>query len=169
MVFNSRAKGASFERDVAKILKKWWTVEPDSKFIRTPGSGAFGTRNQTSSVTVRGDIIVDNPGGTRWPWSVECKNVRTITDGAINNFKLRRKSSIDKYWKQCLEGAKGDRLDPLLVFRGLRMDPWCAFYDKFVDENNPEFTVAPLEYLLNQPPELYAKPLVVVSPVGADR
>lgn len=57
----------------------------------------------------------------RWPFSVECKHQKIVTPGAIENFVHGRKSTIDKFWKQCCTAAEKDGVWPLLVFRGDKM------------------------------------------------
>ena len=65
----SRRKGASYERVVAQLLKTFWGEE----FRRTPLSGGW------SKKTITGDIIpVDRPKDN-FPFSIECKNQKSVS------------------------------------------------------------------------------------------
>jgi Holliday junction resolvase len=52
---NSRAKGSTFERQIAKILNERFNT---SEFSRTPGSGAFATTHSLPDhLKIYGDLI----------------------------------------------------------------------------------------------------------------
>ena len=68
---NSRNKGASFERDLAKLLEKYLGIE----FVRTPQSGGFA-KNKLTSEGFRGDIVPAS-SATDFLLHVEAKNTRT--------------------------------------------------------------------------------------------
>jgi len=78
MTSPSKAKGSSFERDVAAFLSKTY----DEKFLRVPGSGAYiGGKNQARKQfldegqirTFKGDII---PGQSFTRFNAECKSYK---------------------------------------------------------------------------------------------
>lgn len=105
--FGSRAKGCSFELEVAKALSAWWGVE--KSFRRTPLSGAWDPR-------AGGDLVA--PDG--FPFTVECKKVENwdllqlITSGRRKGDE-DAKCLIEKHWSQAVrECQPGKR--PMLVF-----------------------------------------------------
>lgn len=63
------AKGSSFEREVCRLLSKWWTYnQKDDVFWRTAGSGAMAkTRSKTNKKTFgqEGDVQATNPIGQK--------------------------------------------------------------------------------------------------------
>ena len=64
----SRRKGATYERDIAKIFQEYTGVE----FVRTPQSGGFVKKSQKAD-DFRGDILpVDK--SVRLNVHIECKN-----------------------------------------------------------------------------------------------
>ena len=76
MTSPSKAKGSSFEREVAKYLSDLY----QESFIRAPGSGAYiGGKNQSRKQyldegqirSFKGDIV---PGATFTKFNAECKN-----------------------------------------------------------------------------------------------
>lgn len=69
---NSRIKGASYERTIAKLLEKVW----GEAFVRTPQSGGFAKNKTAKADDFRGDIIpVD--ADIDCSLHIECKNTKT--------------------------------------------------------------------------------------------
>lgn len=100
---NSRAKGKTYERLVAKELGGWWG-EP---FRSTPGSGALHWEQDSR---VAGDIVA--PVDSKFPFTVECKKREGwYFDGLINET-----GEIPSWWQQALEDAARVDREPLLVF-----------------------------------------------------
>lgn len=112
---NSRRKGSTFERDVAKVLAGWFGCP----IRRTPLSGGWG-----EAITA-GDVVVmppksDDPNYEtkllrfqKWPFSVECKHTKEISlDTFLRNPET---SPLGKYLKQCIAAAKQDNKVPLLI------------------------------------------------------
>lgn len=112
---NSRAKGATFERFVAKTISEWWGCDAR----RTPLSGGWG-----AAVTA-GDIILlppekDDPEFDSrfaryrdWPFSVECKAHKELSIDAL--FHSPDKSPLSKFLVQCCIAASRENRIPLLV------------------------------------------------------
>lgn len=105
---NSRAKGSSFERQIAKLLNdRLGTTE----FSRTPGSGAFATTHSLPDhLKIYGDLITPQ----NFRYCIECKK-------GYNNqnlYSLFNKSS--EFWKfieQCQKDSdKCDKL-PMVIFK----------------------------------------------------
>lgn len=65
----SRRKGASYERIVAQLLKSFWNEE----FRRTPLSGGWAKK------TITGDIIPVDRNRDNFPFSIECKNRKSVS------------------------------------------------------------------------------------------
>ncbi len=123
---SARQKGNKAEREVAAFLQAWWRVlEPEAVFFRTPGSGAWASTHQTTGMKSRGDIMVNPETCKFFNFSVEVKHRAVITPAAIRHFEEGVKSPINAYWKQCVDNAAKDGLNPMLVFRGNRQ-PWRA-------------------------------------------
>ena len=65
---NSRRKGASFERKVAKLLKDKFKSK---EFSRSPGSGAYATtHNLPEHLQLHGDILTPQ----NFKFVIECKS-----------------------------------------------------------------------------------------------
>ena len=100
---NSRAKGANFERKVAKILTEKLGVE----FKRTPQSGAFSTNN--NYVELAGDLYCADKD---FPYVIECKKYKEyqledlLTGSSVGIYK----------WILQLEKEKKGKLG-LLIFQ----------------------------------------------------
>lgn len=116
-------KGNKGEREVAGLLKGWWTlVEPEGpdgdplEFVRTPLSGGweFG-----ATFKACGDIMTN---AVQFPFSVEVKreerwNLQRLLDG--------RSSPVWKFWRQCQRDAHKVGREPMLWFRQNR-NPWLV-------------------------------------------
>ena len=105
---NSRAKGSSFERQIAKLLNdRLGTTE----FSRTPGSGAFATTHSLPDhLKIYGDLITPQ----NFRYCIECKK-------GYNNqnlYSLFNKSS--EFWKfieQCQKDSDKCNKLPMVIFR----------------------------------------------------
>ena len=66
---NSKRKGSTFERKIAKMMNERFDTK---EFSRTPGSGAFATshKNLPENLRISGDLITP----ITFPFVVECKN-----------------------------------------------------------------------------------------------
>ena len=105
---NSRAKGSSFERQIAKLLNdRLGTTE----FSRTPGSGAFATTHSLPDhLKLYGDLITPQ----NFRYCIECKK-------GYNNqnlYSLFNKSS--EFWKfieQCQKDSNKCNKLPMVIFK----------------------------------------------------
>ena len=105
---NSRAKGSSFERQIAKLLNdRLGTTE----FSRTPGSGAFATTHSLPDhLKIYGDLITPQ----NFRYCIECKK-------GYNNqnlYSLFNKSS--EFWKfieQCQKDSDKCNKLPMVIFK----------------------------------------------------
>jgi len=100
---NSRKKGATFERDVAKLFSDWTGM----KFRRTPMSGGWAKT---------GDITPVNPKEMDdFRFNVECKN-QQIWSFADLIKDIHSGSGIESWWIQAANDAEKSKKVPLLVF-----------------------------------------------------
>ena len=100
---NSRAKGSSYERDIAKKLSKWSNIN----IRRSPQSGGW---NQ------RGDLTPVNPEDmVKWPFNFELKKRQGWRLSELLTYK-NRQTGILSWWDQSLKDAKVSKKIPVLVF-----------------------------------------------------
>lgn len=127
---NSKVKGNSFERTVAKKLTEEFKEYTDDKFNRTPASGMYmGGNNAAKNInlslgakrSLTGDIIVPD----KFRYFIEAKNYSTID---IYNLltKSNEKQQLYKWIDECLDAensgydgwiiiAKQNRKDILII------------------------------------------------------
>jgi len=130
MSINSRNKGATFERKIAKVMKE----ATGFNWARTPGSGAFATRTGINSL--QGDIFCEE----EFPYLIECKAYEKIP---LHLFAQELKSCLIRKWLtklagQCdLAGKQG-----LLIFKENR-GKIMAMYEvqEFNKKENANFFV----------------------------
>ena len=105
---NSRAKGSSFERQIAKILNdRLGTTE----FSRTPGSGAFATTHSLPDhLKIYGDLITPQ----NFKYCIECKK-------GYNNQNLyslyNYSSEVWKFIDQCQKDSDKCGKIPMVIFK----------------------------------------------------
>lgn len=131
---NSRAKGATFERSIAKSIANWWGCA----VRRTPLSGGWG-----AAITAGDTILLpperDDPDFETkfrryrdWPFSVECKHHKDFTIDAL--FRSPEKSPLGKFLCQCKRAAKKEKRVPLLVAKKNFSDAFAfIMLDRAVD------------------------------------
>ena len=105
---NSRAKGHTFERDVAKLLNnRLGTTE----FSRTPGSGAFATTHSLPEhLKIYGDLITPY----KFKYCIECKKGYNN----INLYSLYNNSSdIWDFFRQCEKDSKKCCKTPMVILK----------------------------------------------------
>lgn len=103
---NSKKKGASYERTIAKLLSKWWGVE----LHRTPASGGlhWGLDNR-----VCGDIVA--PVEAEFPFVTELKKREQWSFTQI----IKGTGDFLAYWEQVNEDVarlEDPNIHPLLIF-----------------------------------------------------
>lgn len=102
---NSKNKGSTFERKVAKILTSWSGME----FHRTPGSGSLHWKVDNN---VSGDIVA--PFEINFPISIECK--KHEIDWEVDKL-LVGTSTLWKFWNQsCEDSLRHKAKEPWVIF-----------------------------------------------------
>ena len=105
---NSRAKGSSFERSVAKILNDRFNT---TEFSRTPGSGAFATTHALPDhLKIYGDLITP----LNFKYCIECKKGYNKE----NLYSLYNYSSDTwKFIDQCEKDSEKCQKTPMVIFK----------------------------------------------------
>ena len=105
---NSRAKGSSFERQVAKLLNDRLNT---TEFSRTPGSGAFATTHSLPDhLKIYGDLITPQ----NFRYCIECKK------GYNNQNLYSLYNDSSEFWKfieQCHKDSKKCSKLPMVIFK----------------------------------------------------
>lgn len=112
-IVKSRAKGATFERDVARQVSLWTGMD----FKRTPMSGGWAKT---------GDITPKNPEHmVKFPFNFELKNNEKLEFSHIFQAPKNKKTPIRKWWKQAFRDAKKSGKIPVLIFTKSREEIFC--------------------------------------------
>ena len=105
---NSRSKGSTFERSIAKVFNEKFNT---SEFSRTPGSGAFATTHSLPDhLKIYGDLITPQ----KFRFCIECKKGYNN----INHYSLLDYSS--KLWEfieQCQKDSDKCNKSPMVIFK----------------------------------------------------
>jgi len=145
---NSRTKGNTFERQVAKLLNNRFKT---TEFSRSPGSGAFATTHTLPDhLKIYGDLITPN----KFKFCIECKK-------GYNNQNLyslyNYSSDIWKFIEQCEKDSEKCSRIPLVIFKQdrqpiLAIVPWDLPFGedlKYIDiHKNKTYRVFLFEELL---------------------
>jgi Holliday junction resolvase len=124
---NSRAKGSTFERQIAKILNdRLGTTE----FSRTPGSGAFATTHTLPDhLKIYGDLITPQ----NFKYCLECKK-------GYNNQNLyslyNHSSDFWKFIDQCQKDSEKCGKIPMVIFKQDRQPTLAIIPSNIVVESN---------------------------------
>ena len=124
---NSRAKGSTFERQIAKILNdRLGTTE----FSRTPGSGAFATTHSLPDhLKIYGDLITPQ----NFKYCLECKK-------GYNNQNLyslyNHSSDFWKFIDQCQKDSEKCGKIPMVIFKQDRQPTLAIIPSNVVVESN---------------------------------
>ena len=124
---NSRAKGSTFERQIAKILNdRLGTTE----FSRTPGSGAFATTHSLPDhLKIYGDLITPQ----NFKYCLECKK-------GYNNQNLyslyNHSSDFWKFIDQCQKDSEKCGKIPMVIFKQDRQPTLAIIPSHIVVESN---------------------------------
>jgi len=105
---NSRTKGNTFERQVAKLLNDRFKTE---EFSRSPGSGAFATTHSLPDhLKIYGDLITPQ----KFKFCIECKK-------GYNNQNLyslyNYSSDTWKFVEQCEKDSQKCSKVPMVIFK----------------------------------------------------
>lgn len=116
--FNSKQKGAEFERDVCKRLSLWVTGgRREDAFWRSAMSGGRATVGRRAGKTLdrhAGDISATSPEGHALTdfWYVECKAYKDLgLEGAM----LEGQGPLAKFWRKTCEEATAHGKLPMLI------------------------------------------------------
>ena len=105
---NSRAKGSTFERSIAKMFNDRFKT---AEFSRTPGSGAFATTHSLPDyLKIYGDLITP----MNFKYCLECK----VGYNNQNLYSLYNYSS--DFWKfvdQCEKDSEKCQKIPMVIFK----------------------------------------------------
>jgi hypothetical protein len=116
-IHNSRNKGKSLERQVAKMIAKAFKVD-EKEVKRTPMSGAWGGK--------QGDIVMSRRVKKAFPWTIECKNQKSLPTVDTLIAKKRNKT-FQKCWEQAVDQAVEAHNFPILIWRSGPSQPiMCA-------------------------------------------
>lgn len=108
-----KAKGAAFERKVAKELSIWWFNNPNI-LLRNINSGSTSTKRQAKEVPA-GDIMqVDTSTSSLFPYSVECKHYADI---GFDSWLLGKNQTIYGFWEQAKSDSARVGRSPLLIMK----------------------------------------------------
>lgn len=150
----SKRKGSAFENEVAKFLN---IVHNTTEFARTPGSGAWMGRSnsskragvaQAAQETLRGDLITP----TYFPFIIECKsyNDAPIYHGIIKG----PDKHLDKWLLEVeFDAREGGRL-PMLWFKTTRKGTFTAIprtavnYVNMLDNNSVPYHLVYRDYIV---------------------
>ncbi len=105
---NSRTKGSTFERTIAKALNERFNT---NEFSRSPGSGAFATTHTLPEhLKIHGDLITPK----NFRFCIECKK-------GYNNENLyslyNNRSEFWNFIRQCEKDSRKSKKVPLVIFK----------------------------------------------------
>jgi len=125
---NSRAKGSTFERSIAKTLNDRFNT---SEFSRTPGSGAFATTHSLPDhLKIYGDLITP----LNFKYCIECKkgyNKENLY--SIYNYS----SDTWKFIEQCEKDSEKCQKTPMVIFKQDRQKTLAIVpYNSLYKSNN---------------------------------
>ena len=108
---NSKRKGSTFERKIAKMLNERFETK---EFSRTPGSGAFATTNKNlpEHLRIQGDLITPST----FPFVVECKNGYDVQLDDL----FKRKSDFKSFISQAQNDASHANKDWMVIYQKTR-------------------------------------------------
>jgi Holliday junction resolvase len=125
---NSRAKGSTFERSIAKTLNDRFNT---TEFSRTPGSGAFATTHSLPDhLKIYGDLITP----LNFKYCIECKkgyNKENLY--SIYNYS----SDTWKFIEQCEKDSEKCQKTPMVIFKQDRQKTLAIVpYNSLYKSNN---------------------------------
>jgi hypothetical protein len=145
---NSRTKGSSFERKIAKLFNDHFNTK---EFSRSPGSGAFATTHTLPDhLQIYGDLITPQS----FKFCIECKkgynkeNIYSLLDNS---------SVLWGFIKQCEKDSQKCNKLPLVLFqqdrRPIMAITWNNIFDAFI----PHITIGiGIEYAIYKLEDLLA-------------
>lgn len=145
-------KGKAFEEKTAKFIHEYLykNIEDYKKLYDSIGNVNLKPRREKSSGTAK-DADNDIDLGIAYkffPYSIECKHHKVITDVTINALLDKKFSWLETVMKQANTHATIKKLSPLIVFRGNRTIDFCCLRIKdkpeivnLVYNNNIDFII----------------------------
>lgn len=136
---NSKKKGDTFERKIAKELTEWWGYQ----FNRSPQSGGASWGADNNAV---GDIVT--PAEANFPLVVECKHREEWT---IDNVLLNNREP-HTWWEQVIHDSGKVNKTPCLIFTRNRAKSYVALpYDEEVynDLREKEIPVMRTDFIID--------------------
>jgi Holliday junction resolvase len=125
---NSRAKGSTFERSIAKLLNDRFNT---TEFSRTPGSGAFATTHSLPAhLQIYGDLITPE----NFRYCIECKKGYNKE----NLYSLYNYSSdLWGFIEQCEKDSEKCNKIPMVIFKQDRQPILVIvpYYNMLYDSN----------------------------------
>ena len=105
---NSRTKGNTFERQVAKVLNDRFKT---TEFSRSPGSGAFATTHKLPEhLKIYGDLITPE----KFKFCIECKKgYNHLNLYSLYNYR----SDIWNFLEQCEKDSEKCSKLPMVIFK----------------------------------------------------
>jgi hypothetical protein len=124
MAKNSRAKGRRAERDVAKLLAKWWRkIDKKVEFKPTPLSGGWGGRDGGKHVRAHfkasGDLMTTS---VSFPFTIEVKHREAWS---MRNLVAGRATPVWDWWVQSQRQSEEEGEIAMLWFRKNNF-PWMV-------------------------------------------
>jgi hypothetical protein len=147
---NSKRKGSTFERKIAKMLNERLHTK---EFSRTPGSGAFATSHKglPAHMKIQGDLITPSS----FPFIIECKNGYDVQLDDL----FKRKSDFFSFIKQAQSDAKAAKKDWMVIYQKTRRmalvivgKAYGAKPELVLDQR---YFIYPLEKFLQLPDEVF--------------
>lgn len=119
---NSRRKGKTGERAVAKMMGAWWGCE----MVSTPLSGGFGTQSFRTDMNIAGDLTTPDRS---FPFCVEVKNCE---GWHLEQFLTAPKCDLFSWWAQTIRETPDMKI-PILCFTRNRQPWFFAMYEDDFD------------------------------------
>lgn len=139
MTVNGRQKGSRGERDVANLVREWWSShESACMFIRTPLSGGWQHNTKAAAhFKACGDLMTTSP---IFPFCVE---VKWREKWSIDRFLDGKATEVWAWWEQSIEAARKQDSVPMMWVRKNRIPktrkpfPWIVVIPRsFVAEHS---------------------------------
>lgn len=160
MRLNSRAKGNTGEREIARILQTWWrAVEPECEFVKTPLSGGWQKPSVRGAMKLSGDLCTT---ALQFPFVVE---VKRREGWSPKNLLAGKPCPVWGWWDQTQKSAAEQKGLPLMLFRK-NHQPWSLMLRvgdandiddmpgmRWPDATGRGVAIPPLEWLLDLNPQ----------------
>lgn len=131
MTTMKKSKGKAFEKKVAAFIHTllYSNVEEYKKLYDGLENVNLKPRRESSSGTVKdSDNDIDLGLALKFfPYSIECKHHKIISDVSLNSLLSNKFSWINTVFKQANTHAGFKKLTPLIIFRGNNTTDFIAF------------------------------------------